>query len=276
MWSSRVTLPKCSGARTRLPGAWLRVVTGTLIAVHIAATARGQVPAPQPATSQPAAADTIPSFERPNGALLRPGALTYALSLTRLTGDPTPLGTRVVSVSEVSVGGTPSWLIAESRTGTVVETTDSVSLARADLAPERWSATIGKSRFAASFTRDSMFGGTETYQGRGSFGVAVPPNALLSAGMAERIIEMLPLRDGYRASAALVLVDGQTPQIVRTEIIVDGTETLTVGRQAIECWRVLLRTTATEEKLWVARDGARVVRSEQLVPGGILRADFQP
>lgn len=270
-----MTLPKWSGARIRMLGALRPVVAGTCIAITIAAIAGGQVPTPPPTTGQ-LAVDTIASFERPNGALLRTGALTYALSLTRLTGDPTPVGTRVVIVSEVSVGGAPSWLIAESRTGTVVETTDSVSLARADLAPERWSATIGKSRFAASFTRDSMFGGTETYQGRASFGVAVPPNALLSAGMAERIIEMLPLRDGYRAGAALVLVDGQTPQIVRTEIIVDGTETLTVGRQAIECWRVLLRTAATEERLWVARDGARVVRSEQLVSGGILRADFQP
>ena len=243
-------------------------------ALLASAHAQGIPPQAQPSTGS--FADTLPSFERPNGALLRTGELTYALTLTRSTGDPTPLGTRVVSVSEVSVGGIPSWLIADRRPGTILETTDSVSLARADLAPERWSATIGKSRFAASFTRDSMFGATDTYQGRASFGVAVPSNALLSAGMAERIIEMLPLREGYRVGAALVMVDGQSPQVVRSEIVVDGTETLTVGRQAIECWRVLLRTAATEERLWVARDGARVIRSEQLVPGGILRGDFQP
>ncbi|MDQ2668208.1 MAG: hypothetical protein M3Z05_19735 [Gemmatimonadota bacterium] len=237
--------------------------------------ARAQVPVPTAVTGE-LSTDSIPSFERPNGALLRTGVLTYALALMGPTGDPTPLGTRVVSVSELSVGGNPSWLIAESRTGTVVETTDSVSLARVDLAPERWLATIGKSRFAASFTRDSMFGGMETYQGRASFGVAIPSNALLSAGMAERIVEMLPLREGYRARASLVLVDGQSPQIVRSEIVVDGTETLTVGRQAVECWRVLLRTAATEERLWVAREGARVVRIEQWVTGGVLRADLQP
>lgn len=229
-----------------------------------------------PSATSLRSADTLPSFDRLDGTLLRSGSLTYALSLIRTSGDAAPLGARSVSVSDVTVAGTPSWLISESRTGTVVETTDSVYLARADLAPERWSATIGKSRFGASFTRDSMFGATETYQGRASFGIPVPANALLSAGMAERIIEMLPLREGYRVSAALVLVDGQSPQVVRSEIVVDGTEVLTVGRQAIECWRVLLRTAATEERLWVARDGARVIRSEQLVPGGILRGDFQP
>lgn len=237
--------------------------------------AGGQVPAAPPAPGQ-ASADSLPPFARPNGTLLRPGSLTYALSLTPATGDPKPLGTRIVTVSEVSVGGTPSWLIAERRTGTVVETTDSVSLNRATLAPERWSASIGNARFAASFTRDSMFGGTETYQGRGSFGVPVSPYALLSAGMAERVIEMLPLREGYRASAVLILVEAQTPQMVRAEIVVDGSETLVVGRQAVECWRVLLRTAATEERLWVAREGARVVRSEQMVPGGMLRGDLQP
>lgn len=250
----------------------LGVGLASAVAAHVA---QGQLPSAQGIVVPPAA-DTIPSFERPNGALLRAGTISYAVFLTRSAGDSTPLGTRVVSVSELSLAGTPSWLIAEGRHGSVVETTDSVSLARADLAPERWSATIGASRFAASFTRDSMFGGTDTYQGRASFGVAIPADALLSAGMVERIIEMLPLHEGYRASAALVLVEGQTPRIVRSEILVEGLDTLTVGRQSTECWRVLLRTPATEERLWVARDGARVVRSEQLVVGGTLRAYLQP
>lgn len=235
-----------------------------------ASRVRAQVPAVAPVV------DTLPAFERPNGTLLRPGSLHYALSLIRAAGDTVSLGRRTVSVSDLSTGGIPSWLIAESRTGTVVETTDSVSLVRADLTPERWSASNGKSRFAASFTRDSMFGGTDTYQGRSSFGVAVPTNTLLSAGMAERILEMLPLREGYRAGAYVVLVAGQTPQLVRADIVVDSTETLTIGRQAVECWRVLLRTAATEERLWIARDGARVVRTEQSVAGGLLRGDFQP
>ena len=254
------------------------ISSATMCAMMVAAAhvAHAQVPTPTAAPSAPTPADTLPAFERPNGALMRTGTLTYALSLIPPSGDPTPLGTRSVSVSEASAGGTPSWLIAEARVGTVVETTDSVSLVRADLAPERWVATIGKARFAASFTRDSMFGGTDTYQGRASFGVAVPTNALLSAGMAERVIEMLQLRDGYRAGAYLVLVAGQAPQMVRSEIVVDGTEALTIGRQSVECWRVVLRTPATEERLWVARDGARVVRTEQLVPGGTLRADLQP
>ncbi|MBC7673204.1 MAG: hypothetical protein H7247_12350 [Polaromonas sp.] len=200
----------------------------------------------------------------------------YVLTLIRSNGELIPLGTRTVSVSEVSAGGTPSWLIAESRYGTVVETTDSVTVTRADLAPVRWSATIGTARFAASFTRDSMFGGIDTYQGRASFGVATPSNALLSAGMVERIIEMLSLREGYKASAALLVIEGQTPRVLAAEIVVDAIETVTVGSQSVECWRVMLRTATTEERLWVARDGARVVRSEQSLPSGVLRTELRP
>ena len=258
-----------------VPGGARRIARGAALLSLLGAPGMlAQVPAPAPAAQ--VTMDTLPSYDRPNGALLRAGTLTYAITLIRPAGDSTPLGRRTVTVSEVTAGGVPSWLIAESRMGTVVETTDSVSLVRADLAPERWSATNGKSRFAASFSRDSMFGGADTYQGRSSFGVPVPSNTLLSAGMAERVIEMLPLRDGYHVGAYLVIVAGATPEVVRSEISVDSTDTLTIGRQSVECWRVLLRTPATEERLWVARDGARVVRTEQLVPGGTLRADFQP
>ena len=126
--------------------AWRSVVgvarCAPLVGLMIATRAHAQVPVA--ASPTPPAVDTLPSFERPSGALLRPGTLIYALSLIRPAGDTTPLGRRTVSVSEAIIGGVPSWLIAESRVGTVVETTDSVTLVRADLAPERWSASIGK------------------------------------------------------------------------------------------------------------------------------------
>src|SRR4051794_6327353 len=68
--------------------------------------------------------DSLPAFERPNGALLRPGTLTYQLTLQKPDGKVTPLGTRTVTVSEASPGGIPSWQIVEARVGTVVPTLD--------------------------------------------------------------------------------------------------------------------------------------------------------
>ena len=219
-----------------------------------------------------AAPDSVPSFERPNGALLRPATLVYALSLTRPDGAITALGTRTVWITDAALGGSPSWLIAESRLGTAVETTDSVWVARADLSPVRWAATIGRAQLGASVSRDSMFGAIDTYQGRASFVIALPPNALLSAGMAERVIELLPLREGYRAAATLVLIAGQTPRLLSAEIVVERSESIAVGNRSMECWRVALRAGATEERLWVAREDGRVVRTEQAITEGLLAA----
>src|SRR3978361_454011 len=69
--------------------------------------------------------DSLVPFERPNGALLRPGSLTYQLSLRKPDGSSVPLGVRTVNVSEQMLGGVPSWSIVESRSGTVVPTLDS-------------------------------------------------------------------------------------------------------------------------------------------------------
>ncbi len=218
----------------------------------------------------------MPAFERPNGALLRPGTLTYAITLTRPDGLSTPLGTRTVTVSETTLGGSAGWLIDDTRRGTAVETSDSVYLVRADLTPERWTATIGRAQLGASFTRDTMFGVMDTYRGRSSFALSLPPGALLSAGMTERIIELLPLRLGYHAGAALLLLGGEYPHATPAEILVDREERVSVGARSADCWVVTLRAGAREQRLWVSRDGARVVRTEQTVAGGTLTSALLP
>jgi hypothetical protein len=242
-----------------------------MLSVLTAGVAQGQVPV----TATPPAPDTLASFERPNGAILRAGTLVYQLSLAKSTGGVTSLGTRTVVVSESSLAGSAGWLIAEARRGTAVETTDSVSLARADLAPQRWMATMGTAQLGASFTHDSAFGAISTYQGRASFVIAVPPDALLSGGMVERIIEMLPLRVGYRAAATLVLVPGATPQLVRAEIDVDREATIDVAGRPIDCWVVALRAGAIEERLWVSKNASRVMRVEQALADGVLVSMLQ-
>lgn len=229
-------------------------------------------PVPLPISVVPVVGDSLPPFERPNGALMRPGSLTYALSLNKPNGQVIPLGTRTVSVSDATLAGTPGWLVAEARVGTAVESTDSVWLARADLAPERWSATIGRAQLGAAFSSDSVFGAIESYQGRSSFAMAVPPGALLSAGMVERLIELLPLRVGYRASASLLLIDGASPRSLPAEIVVDREERTQSGGRAVDCWVVAIRAGALEQRLWVSKNGSRVVRTEQAVAEGLLWA----
>ena len=230
---------------------------------------------PAPVVAPQISADRLAAFERPNGSLLRTGTLTYTLALTRPGGATTALGARTVTVSEAQLGGTPAWLVADARTGTVVPTSDSVYLARADLAPLRWTATNAQARLGASFSRDSVFGAVDGYQGRASFALALPGDALLSAGMLERVLELLPLRDGYHAGASVLLVEGASQHVVPAEIIVRPPEPILSGGVMVDAWLVLLRWGANEERLWIARDATRVVRTEQAVAEGVLTSVLQ-
>jgi hypothetical protein len=244
---------------------------------------KAQEPAapPAPSTQEPAGAslvalDSSAPLQRPNGALLRPGASVYQLSLVRTGLPPLALGVRTVQISEASVGGAAGWLIAESRTGTAVVTSDSLWVTRADLTPERWAATVDRTQLGASFTRDSMYVAVQSYRGRSSFATAVPPGALLTGGMVDGIVSLLPLHMGYRASAYLLLVEPGSPRTLRAELSVEREERLRVGSAEVDCWVVTLRAGVMEERRWVSKDAPRVVRAQQAVANGLLTAELQP
>jgi hypothetical protein len=241
----------------------------TLLLLLQAAAVEGQ------AVVQSTVPDTLATFERPNGMLLRPGSFVYQLTVRKdtLVRD---LGTRAVDVTETSVGGVPAWLVAESRVGTPVPTSDSLYLSRADLSPTRWVGAIGSARLAASFTRDSMFGAMQSYQGRASFIADVPPGALLTAGMVDRIVELLPLRAGYRTGASLVLIELGTPRAVPASIAVEREEAVPLADKSVDCWVVRLTAGSLEERLWVSKESPRVVKTEQVTPAGVLTALLRP
>jgi hypothetical protein len=179
-------------------------------------------------------------------------------------------------VSETSFAGSPAWLIAEARSGTPVPTTDSLYLARADLSPSRWLATNGQSQLASSFGRDSMFVAMQTYQGRASFVTPLSAGALLTAGMVERIVELMPLELGFRAGATIVLFELGTPRAIPAELRVDQEEQLVLADRTVDCWLVVLRAGTLEERLWVSKDAPRVMKTEQATGAGILTAILQP
>jgi len=90
--------------------------------------------------------------------------------------------------------------------------------------------------------------------------------------MVERVIELLPLRVGYRASASLVVVDGATPRAIPAEIAVDREE----SANGIDSWVVAIRAGSIEQRLWVSKRDSRVVRVEQSVAEGLLTSVLQP
>jgi hypothetical protein len=219
--------------------------------------------------------ESLPPFARPNGLLLRPGTFVYRLASRRDT-LVTPLGQRSVVVTETTFAGSPAWLIAESRTGTPVTTTDSLFLARADLSPVRWLATNGRTQLASSFSHDSMYVAMQTYQGRASLVTPLPAGTLLTPGMVERIVELLPLEVGFRTGATLVLFELGMPRAIPAELRVDQEEPLVLPDRTVDCWIVILRAGALEERLWVTKDAPRVVKTEQGTGAGVLTGVLLP
>ena len=128
-------------------------------ALAIAASLGAQEPSSTPpgVVAPSAASDSLVPFERPVGAPMRTGVSTYRLSLLRPAGA-TSLGERTVEVTESLLGGAPTWLVAERRTGSAVPTTDSLWLARGDLTPLRWVGTIDRTQLAAETRRRSSRG----------------------------------------------------------------------------------------------------------------------
>jgi hypothetical protein len=238
-------------------------------ALAIAAPLAAQEPSSTPpgVVAPMAATDSLFAFERPIGAPLRTGSSTYRLSLVR-DGAPISLGERTVEVSETQMGGVPTWLVAERRTGSAVPTTDSLWLAKADLTPLRWVGTVGRAQLAASFAHDSIFGASQSYAGRSSFATSVLPGVLATPGMTERIVEMLPLHAGYRAAASLILVDQGAPRALPAELSVEREERIRTSAGDADCWVVLLRAGAMEERLWVDKARRLVVRTEQVSSSG--------
>ena len=127
-----------------------------------------------------------------------------------------------------------------------------------------------------SFTRDTAYGVLQNYQGRASFVVGVPANVLLSASYTERLLEMLPLKEGYRAAATLLVVGGATPTLMPAELAVEREEDVQVDTRRIRAWRVALRSGPIEARYWVSRDGTRVVRAEQGLSEGLMVSTLTP
>jgi hypothetical protein len=246
-----------------------------VLALAIATSSAAQEPSSTPpgVVAPTAAVDSLFAFERVIGAPLRTGGSTYRLSLIRDAG-PIPLGERTVEVTETQLGGAATWLIAERRTGSVVPTTDSLWLSRGELTPLRWVGTVDRAQLAASFSHDSIFGALQSYAGRSSFATPLLPGVLVTPAMAERVVEMLPLRAGYRATASLILVDMGTPRALPAELSVEREDRIRTSVGDADCWVVTLRAGAMEERWWVDKSRRLVVRTEQVSAAGKVVAEL--
>jgi hypothetical protein len=174
------------------------------------------------------------------------------------------IGQRNVTLTTSLYGGQPAWLLTESRTG-IVPSMDSLFLGL-DLRPLHWSSELGRSRLGAEFSGDSIFGATVTPTARGSMILGSRPDVLVSTGMIETLVALLPLTTEWSDSAAVLAVDAGEAVLLPAELAVTGEAQLVEGDSASVAWVIALRTERSQLQIWVEKSSGRVGRIEQQLP----------
>jgi len=230
-----------------------------------AAFALATVGAPALLAGQAPAAPVAPIVAAGDGARLRGGRLEYALQAASDSGA-VPLGTRVLEIVAVSYGGGAAWVLSESRAGTAVTTSDSLYVTQGDLLPLRWVASAGPARMAIEFGADSGRGLATGPSGRVPYSLPSRPGLVVTAGMAEALLRVAPLRTGWEASGELVIADLSGARVVAVRLAVEGEERVRVPAGEFDSWVVAMRGDGIEHRWWVRRDGT-AVKSAYLLPG---------
>ena len=189
----------------------------------------------------------------------RGSAFRSTYDMLAITGDSAQrIGRRTLDVVPATFAQQQGWLLIETRTGAVVAV-ESRYVAQ-DMRAMRWSATQGSATLAMVFARDSVFGATSGPGGRQSVVAPVPPKLIVSTGMLEALLPLLPLTSEWRDSVSVLAVSQASTSAVPAELAVVGSD------EATGDWIVALRAPTHTLLLWVSRASGRVVRTQQPVP----------
>lgn len=181
------------------------------------------------------------------------------------------IGTRTVDVAPATFAAAPAWLVVETRTGAVAAA-ESLYVAAVDGRPVQWSSTLGPSRLAIAFTRDSMLGATSGPGGRRNFVHALAPNPIASIAMLELLLPAVPLTPFWTDSVSVVMVDHAGSAVIRAELAVIGETELEAadGLAAAArrpAWIVVLRAPGPRTVLlWVDKADGRLLLLQQPLP----------
>lgn len=189
------------------------------------------------------------------------------------------IGRRVVIVDSARFAGAPAWLVVETRSG-VVPAVESLYVSPGGRALQ-WTASLGASRLAIAFTRDSIFGATSTPVGRQNVLHAAPANLLASMAMAELLLRGVAWRPDLSDSVSVLTVDHVSSAVSVAQLAVIGEESVTTsggmapGRAA---WVVVLRAAGPRTALlWVDKQDGALLRLQQLLPmHGAAVLEYRP
>lgn len=195
------------------------------------------------------------------------------------SGDSTVhIGRRVVAVESGQFAGAPAWLVVETRTG-IVPAVESLYVSPEGRALQ-WTASLGASRLAIAFTRDSIFGATSTPVGRQNVLHSAPPNLVASQAMMELLLRAIVWRSDLSDSVSVLAVDQGGSTILAAQLAVIGEDAVTSGGMAPgrAAWVVVLRAAGPRTVLlWVDKEDGAVLRLQQLLPmHGAALLEYRP
>jgi hypothetical protein len=238
------------------------VFTRSLVAALILA-------APRALEAQGTPVDSTVRRFRIDASSLRAGQFVYQLTLERDTAV-TPIGTRIVSVSEFAYGTALDWLILETRSGATTAAADSLIVTRTDLQPVHWGSTLGGARLGAEFVGDSLYGAASAPQGKRSLVATLRPGVVVNAAMLETALRLLPIQAGWQDSTTTLAVSLAGVSSLPTQLAVIGDDRVRVPAGTFDCWIVAVDAEAAHASYWVTKRDAMVVKSAQSVDAGRL------
>jgi|SRR5437867_3777563 len=243
-----------------MPSRQACAVSGLLVLVLVAAQASAQAsPVPVPRV------DTATHRLGADGSRLRAVVLTYRSSLTR-DSVASFVGEVQIKISETQYAGAPAWLLAQNGARGTAAASDTLVVARADLRPLHWIASLGPARLAVEFTADTVFGAMSSPLGRHNIVLGNRADLLVNSAAVDALLATVSLDGGWRDSARVLVLDSGGSTTTPATIAVDGEEHVSVPAGEFDCWIVSLETERGSERLWVSKQDQTVVRSEQIVP----------
>jgi hypothetical protein len=238
-------------------GARRRAGIATTDAMALVAAAR--------ASSGQTPPDTAVRHFKLDTSAVRPGQVLYQTTIER-SGAPLSTGWRTITMSETTYGGTPTWLVLETRIAAGPTATDSLILTRADLRPVHWGSMLGEARIGLEFAGDSVFGAVSAPQGRRSVAAVAPPGLVANQAMLELVLRALPLRTEWVDSTVSLTLTMGGAATVPTNLAVTSEEQIKVPAGSFDCWVVVASAADARATYWVAKRERVVVQSVQTLP----------
>jgi hypothetical protein len=209
--------------------------------------------------------DTAARHFKLDTSVVRAGQVLYQTTIER-GGAPVSTGWRTITTSETTYGGTPSWLVLETRIAAGPTATDSLILTRADLRPVHWGSMLGDARVGLEFAGDSLFGAVSAPQGRRSVAAVAPQGLVANQAMLELALRALPLRAEWVDSTVSLSLTMGGATTVPTKLVVTSEEQIKVPAGSFDCWVVVASAGDARATYWVAKQERLVVQSVQTLP----------